>query len=287
MTDSPTTPLRYFASHDGDVKGPFDLDMIEAFILSGHYPHDLQICAEGSKEWTGHAFGIKVPSSPSSGPPAQPVGSKPSGGIPKWVLWGGGIFGVFILMKMLIEMFIGESTSSPRSSSYTPSAPAYTTTSTAKSAAARSAANPPSAAIEDKPPFDPTKPFESVSLSKTNKFTSGSAPTPDDVVYKDLQGRSFRVSNSDYVRLSKQRDALTAEDSIISADQSKIDAYRNSLERERSYLNRTNGAEIDNFNTKIDRLNSANTELKRRWDAYNRRVDAFNSELSRVGTPIR
>jgi hypothetical protein len=35
----------------GEVKGPFDLDMIEAFVLSGYYPRGVQICAEGSKEW--------------------------------------------------------------------------------------------------------------------------------------------------------------------------------------------------------------------------------------------
>ena len=53
-SDSPVDTLRYFVSHNGEVKGPFDLDMIEAFILSGHYPRGVRICAVDSKEWRSY-----------------------------------------------------------------------------------------------------------------------------------------------------------------------------------------------------------------------------------------
>ena len=43
--DSPVAALRYFVSNNGEVNGPFDLDMIEALILSAV-----------QKEWTTEIF---------------------------------------------------------------------------------------------------------------------------------------------------------------------------------------------------------------------------------------
>jgi hypothetical protein len=48
MPESWTSAIRYFVAHSGETKGPFDMDMIEAFVLRGYYPRDVQICAEDS-----------------------------------------------------------------------------------------------------------------------------------------------------------------------------------------------------------------------------------------------
>ncbi len=97
MSDS-TSTLRYFVSYNGEVKGPFDLDMIEAFMLSGHYSQDIQICLEGSNEWKTHCVKLKAEPSESPAQQRQPVGAKPNGGLLKWLLVGGGTLGVSFLM---------------------------------------------------------------------------------------------------------------------------------------------------------------------------------------------
>jgi hypothetical protein len=282
MTDSPTTPLRYFASYNGEVKGPFDLDMIEAFILSGHYPQDVQICAEGSNQWKSHSLAVKAPAQPlPQQQSTRPVSSKPAVSIPKWVLWSGGILGVFIVMT-LMKMFTGENTpsASPRPTAYSTSAPPVSKTpySSEYDALVTAAA---------KPTLDPTKPFKPVTLPKTYNSTPAPAATAALVMYKGSRGQTFSVSQSDSLRLSKQRDALTAEESAISAIQAQRDAYSGNLERERTYLDRTSQFAIDAYNVKVDNLNTANQQLRQRLAAFNRGVDAFNAELERVGTPVR
>jgi hypothetical protein len=264
VPDSHTAPLRYFVSHNGEVKGPFDLDMIEAFILSGHYPRGVQIRAEGSNQWKSHSFEVKT-APPPLPPPlpqqfSQPVGSKPSGGVPKWALWGGGILGVFILMKM----FSGGNTATPSSvsSSYAPKATPY-----------------PSGLTTSRP--------TTYSNYRTYYSTPVSVATPADVMYRDANGRTYSVPHTAYLRLSKERAAIEQEEAAISAIQVNQKAYSVNIELERTYLDRTNQYEIDAFNEKIDNLNAAHAQLKQRIDTFNRSIDAFNAELERVGTPVR
>jgi hypothetical protein len=251
---------RYFVSHNGEVKGPFDLDMIEAFILSGHYPHGVQICAQDSNQWKSHSFEVKAAPPPLPQQSSQPVGSKPSGGVPKWALWGGGILGVYILMKM----FSGGDSATPSSvsSSYAPKATPY-----------------PYGLTTPRPTLYPTY--------RTYYSTPVSVATPADVIYRDTNGRTFNVPHNDYLRLTKQRDAIDQEEAAITAIQAKEKAYSDSLESERIYLDRTNQYEIDAFNEKVDNLNAAHAQLRQRIKMFNRSIDAFNAELERVGTPVR
>lgn len=235
------------------MKGPFDLDMIEAFILSGHYPPGVQICAEDSNQWKSHSVEVRGVPPPLPQQSTQPVGSKPSGGIPKWMLWTGGIIGVWILTKVF-------------SSSETTADSARTTYSAAAS---------PGTGMEDKAP-----------LPGTYNSTLAPRSSPDDVLYKDLQGRTFRVPHSDYLRLSKKRDALTVEDSSISAAQSQLAIAKSRLEQRRLYLDRTNQSAIDEYNEEVDQFNIAHAQLTERLGTFNQRIDSFNAELARVGTRI-
>ena len=106
-------------------------------------------------------------------------------------------------------------------------------------------------------------------------------------MYKDSAGNTFRVSNSDYQRLSKVRLGISQEEAAISAIQTKIDAYGEDLDREKSYLDHTSQSAIDTYNAKVDKLNEANARLKIRLRTFNASVDDFNADLARVGTPIR
>lgn len=260
MSDSHTAPLRYFVSHHGEVKGPFDLDMIEAFILSDHYPRGVQIRAEGSNQWKSHSFELKAAPPPLPQQSSQPVGSKPSGGVPKWALWGGGILGAFILMKM----FSGGNSATPSSvsSSYAPKATPY-----------------PSGLTTLRP--------TTYSNYRTYYSTPVSVATPADVMYRGTNGRTYSVPHVAYLRLSKERAAIDQEEAAINAIQANQKAYSDSIESERTYLDRTNQYEIDAFNEKIDNLNAAHAQLKQRIDIFNRSINAFNAELDRVGTPVR
>ena len=83
--DSPVGPLRYLVSHNSEVKGPFDLDMIEAFILNGHYPRGVRICAVGSKEWRSYLPPIPTSPAPASGQSDQSPVVKTAGSTPKWI----------------------------------------------------------------------------------------------------------------------------------------------------------------------------------------------------------
>jgi peptidoglycan hydrolase CwlO-like protein len=122
---------------------------------------------------------------------------------------------------------------------------------------------------------------------RTYYSTPVSTATPAEVLYRDTNGRTFSVRHNDYLRLSKQREAIAQEEAAITAIQFKQKAYSDSIESERTYLDRTNQYEIDAFNAKIDNLNAAHAQLKQRIDIFNRSIDAFNSELERVGTPAR
>jgi hypothetical protein len=258
MSDSPKSAARYFVSHNGEVKGPFDLDMIEAFILSGHYPQNVQICSEGSNQWKSHCVAVEALPPVVPRQPSQSVGSKPTGRILKWMLVAGGTLGVLILMGI----FGPSSPPSSSSSSYAPKATPY-----------RNALTTP-------------RP-NTYSIPWTNYPTPESVATPADVMYRGTNGRTYSVPHVAYLRLSKERAAIDEEDRAITAIQANQEAQSASIESERTYLDRTNQYEIDAFNAKIHRLNAEHAQLKQRIDIFNRSIDAFNSELERVGTPAR
>ena len=250
MPEAHTSTTRYFVSHNGETKGPFDLDMIDAFILSGHYPKGVQVCAEGSDKWSPHT-------SRGEGLPAI---NHPFINVPKWMYIGGGILALVVFCKI-----VGTENSSKGDSSST----RYS------SSASSSTYIPPT-----------SRPSSANSVPATYS-TPRAAATPADVMYKDSAGNTFRVSNSDYQRLSKVRLGISQEEAAISAIQTKIDAYGEDLDREKSYLDHTSQSAIDTYNAKVDKLNEANARLKIRLRTFNASVDDFNADLARVGTPIR
>jgi len=49
---SDTPAARYYVTHEGRVRGPFDLDLIEAMVMSGNFPPNIPVCKAGSQEWS-------------------------------------------------------------------------------------------------------------------------------------------------------------------------------------------------------------------------------------------
>jgi GYF domain 2 len=69
---------RYYVTLEGQVRGPFDLELIEAMVLSGNFPPRVPVCKVGSQEWS------PLPPSPgastSTSKVGEPTKSNRSGG---------------------------------------------------------------------------------------------------------------------------------------------------------------------------------------------------------------
>lgn len=244
MNEAVSSGSQYFVWQNGEVKGPFDLDMVEAFILSGHYPKDVQICAEGSTQWHSHSPTIGSPEHATRPFGATPVPPNPSQGVATWKI----VVGILIGLGMLAAIC---------------STGTRDTTTPGKS-------------LSDTPVV--TRPTGS--LPRTYYPSPAASP---DVLYKGVGGHTYMVPNSDSGRLSRWKEALEQEEAVVNAAEASLDAEQTELERHRAYLDRTNQYEIRDFNTKVDAFNAKNLEVKRKTAAFNAHVDAFNKDLARVG----
>lgn len=279
MGDPRSNPLRYFVSNNGETKGPFNLDLIDAFILSGHYPEEVRIRGEGSNEWKEHAPVVDM-----AAPTVQPDSPRFAARIPKWLFWVGGGIGLWFTVKFLIEAGNSQALSrsasvqspstSHRSGYSTPSSTPYVTLTESER----------SKYVQKARGYGLSSSTGLGTPSSSLASTPTTAETPADVIYKGANGKTYRVPHSDYLRLSKQRADIDEEDAAITSLQAKQKTYSDNIELERAYLDRTSQYQIDGFNQKIDRLNLAHAKLKQRIDAFNRSIDAFNAELERVGT---
>jgi hypothetical protein len=77
-SDTPAT--RYYVTHDGEVRGAFDLELIEAMVLSGNFPPNVSVCKVGSQEWSPLPPALGRPACvPASTAKQPPQSSKSSG----------------------------------------------------------------------------------------------------------------------------------------------------------------------------------------------------------------
>lgn len=219
--------------------------MIEAFILSGHYPKGVHICREGSDEWGRHYPKNECPRPPVASQAIPQRKTPAKAGTPKSVFVGCGIL-------FLVSIFMVIASAQRQSSS----------------------SNAPIATPRYMPKHTSSLPSPEPTATSDNR------------IYTDAQGNSFRVSNSDFQRLSLQRDALVQEQDEISTIRSKLDAYAANLGSEETYLDGTSQAAIDAYNAKVEKLNNENAQMNSRLRTFNAEVDSFNAELARVGTPM-
>lgn len=258
MTISKNTKSRFYVEINGDVKGPFELDLIEAFMLSGHYPEVIRIKREGSEEWKSHSIRESAtPPSTSSQSRPQPVRPKSPSIFSDWRLILGGIVVAFLIFKGMSNG--GSKPTSRYSSSATPR------------------------------PYKPTPATVLPSTSSSQSPSKYVAPraTPAETLYKGANGRTYRVPHSEYSRLSRMQSALTEQKASLDQFETQVNALESQITRDKALLDRTSQYQIDSYNQKIDRFNRANEQLKSRVDAFNSGVDTFNTELERVGTLTR
>jgi hypothetical protein len=245
---------RYFVSHNGEEKGPFNLDLIEALVMSGHYPRSIMLREEASHDW--QAPFERVAAEPPA-PPRAPAPSRKGSSAWIWV--------VSLIIVAVIVFAVAESNKKP-------------TAHVASTGSARQRPVPIPDCGGSKTPTTTTVP------AKVDRPRS--APSTDTLV-KDDQGRTYRVSNSEYRRLSLLRSDLMQEEAALMALQERVKALGGELSRAQVNLNRRSQAAVDAFNQQVDRYNALNEEANQKLNRFNRGVDAFNTELARVGTPIR
>ena len=270
-------PPLYFVLHQGQEQGPFDLDFIEAMIMSGVFPTAINVRQPESAEWVplaqitalAHHQASPPPLSSAAPSPVAPKRSKKKADSVKQFAWIAGIVGGAFLLWL------------------------------ASTVASSTRHKKPTAALDDSSPA-PSRPASSSFTATPSSVTRNRVPqtsysppateTPpidDSKLYRDSTGRTYRVPHSEYNRLTVMELALTPKRVLVDQSEAEFNSLKQQVENSRITLDRTNQYEIDAFNAKVHRLNAFNDSHHALVNDYNRGVDSYNTELARVGTLIR
>ena len=279
--DTPSDQPLYFAAIDGQERGPYQLDFIEALVLSGVFSSDVQVRKQDSPNWVKLSSIIApktVPPPPapkSSVPPTlpsqrpkavSPPMSSQLKGCGSQLLSIGCVFLAIVCSAAVKSCNSPSQTYSPTYSS--PPAATYTPPPTSKPA----------------PVFSPAPvPQSSVSPDQST-VTPATAPETTYSV-QDSSGRSYRVSHSDYEILGQKEAALTSLLGVINRMKTNREYESREIERERATVDNTDQAALDLFNAKVDKYNQEGTLLDQQIDAYNAGVNDHNDYLLQVGKP--
>ena len=251
----------YFVTHEGQNRGPFDLEMIEAMALAEHFPADVPIRRCGTDEW--------VPLDSRSLPPALPSGEF---AMPSKKNKGASAANIlFIAVGSLVVLLIGANILKKDKPSHSGSNSFSKTeyTSLASSYTPPKTTNLPSS-------FKPAKSTDTLPKESS-----------DSKLYRSANGQTYRVPNNAYQRLIIRRTELDAKQRLVKSDKEEVDSLSAELNRLKSTINRSSQYQVDSFNKKVNAYNAKNNQLQIQIDSFNSAVDNFNEELARVGTPVR
>ena len=265
----------YFVTHEGQNRGPFDLEMIEAMALAEHFPADVPIRRCGTDEW--------VPLDSRSLPPALPSGEF---AMPSKKNKGASAANIlFIAVGSLVVLLIGANILKKDKPSHSGSNSFSKTeyTSLASSYTSPKATYTPSTAS-----YTPPKTTNLPSSFKPAKSTDTlPKESSDSKLYRSANGQTYRVPNNAYQRLIIRRTELDAKQRLVKSDKEEVDSLSAELNRLKSTINRSSQYQVDSFNKKVNAYNAKNNQLQIQIDSFNSAVDNFNEELARVGTPVR
>jgi hypothetical protein len=289
----------YYALIEGQERGPYQLDFIEALVLSSVCGPDVKIRRKDKTQWIS-LDSIVPPSIPlrqipkQSPPPiAQkrpPAPAKKGSGCGS-VAWT--IFVIVIVSGISKSCNSSTSTYTPRTPSYTPP-PAYTYTPPAP---------PPVVAPEQTQPVDspanlnPTtpqtllRPAEPAPVAEVPAPIPSTLPSPpqnppetDDSIVDD-SGHTFRVPHAYTIILDAKKAGLNRLlGSINQLKRSRAAAGRQ-IDLDRANLDNTDQAAVDSFNVEVDRYNQQGDLLDKTIDQYNAGIQNYNDYLSKIGTP--
>jgi len=297
---------RFYVTVSDEVQGPYDLDFIEAMVLSGIYPPDVPVCGEGSEEW--NALGGVRPATLSAEPAkAAPAAIRlnpmpPKGKNARNVLIGAGVVAFIVILSAVINSSsTGGGTQSATPTSAPPSVSEQASQARGGTAAEAAAAdawmkangfshggsNGPTAADlggYTPPPLSVSTAGIISGLPRSQDDFASATPSPS---YLKFDGKTYRVSDSDNAALQVRQDEMQAKAKVLADSKSEAKDLGDEIERERTFLDRTDQDAVDRFNRKVDRYNALGEQADRQLGEYNTMVDSYNSELVRVGTPVQ
>jgi hypothetical protein len=289
MPASPSSQTdRYLVHHQGQVQGPFDVDFIEAMVMAGVYPFSVIVERPATSERL--PFSKLVAAADSRPPPQKNDGSSriqiqmaaPDPRLPPQqnprskkaksetaIAWVVGVFAIFMVLWMITSA----------------TSPKKPTPSRVVASADRNNPSSINTPAENHIPSSAETKSSPVASNSTYAPTVNTPPA-DTMVYRDASGRTYRVSHSDYYRLSGMKSALLIKKSGMDAEETRLKSLATEVDRDEATLNRYNQYSVDSFNRKVSQVNAMNNRVQSLVNDYNQDVDAFNRDLQRVGTPI-
>ena len=253
--------LRYYVSHDGQVRGPFNLQMIEVMVLAGHFPADLFVCREGTEEWIPLNSLNQPPrlKNEEISSPEKNYGADSSANTSLKI-----VASVVALIIVGTAISILSKPSKPNSYS-----------------SAKTSYKPPASS------YAPPKVTDaSPSYTSKTEYRSPNAIS-DTTQFRNAQGQTFRVPKSSYERLIAKKALLDDKERSIKLAQAELPSLRTELNRLEDSIDRTSQAQIDLYNAKASAYNSKNNQIQIQIDYLRIAIKDFNAELERVGTPVR
>jgi GYF domain 2 len=224
---------RYYVTVEGQVRGPFDLDLIEAMVLSGNFPPGVPVCKVGSQEWS------PLPPSPRAATPTwtagQPTKSNRSGGTKRV---GAVVVGIIVIL-FVVGAFLNNQQGTQPSAAQQP-APTY---------------NSSPAPLQNTPP------------STTDyRDPAGRTYRVPDWVHRDLLAKESSINAQEASLNSLKSEVEALRNQIESkrpyldkTSQYAVDAFNEEVHRYNA-LNQQLKEGIDAFNASVD---DYNTELVR------------------------
>lgn len=297
---------RFYVTVSNAVQGPYDLDFIEAMVLSGIYPPEVPVCREGSQEWKalGGVRPADLPPEPVKAAPAPiraaPMPSK-NNNARNVLIVAGIVAGIVVLLAVNNSSSMGGSAQSATTAYSPPQEPASQTSGGSTAGAATAApwmkefnrltqdksSGPNSAGAAAAEAWLRANGFAHGGSNGPSTADAGSyTPTPSPS-YLQFNGKTYRVSESDNIALQARQDEMAPKSRALEASQSNAKELGDEIERERASLDNTDQAAVDRFNEKVDRYNTLHGEIEQQLNEYNALVDAYNAELVRVGTPVQ
>lgn len=253
--------LRYYVTHDGHVRGPFDLKLIEVMVLAGQFSANLSVCKDGTEEWIPLNSLIQPPhlKNEEISSPKKNYGSDSSANISMKIV-------ASVVALIIVGTAISVFSKPTKSNSY----------SRAKTSYKKSPSS-----------YNPTKAtYPSSSYTTKTEYSSQNASS-DSTLYNDAQGRTYRIPNASYQRINAKKAQLEIKQRSINLAQSELDSLSREIDRLRGTIDKTSQYQIDLFNDRVRTYNTKNSQTQIQIDYFNAAVDDFNAELIRVGTLIR
>jgi hypothetical protein len=284
----------YYVLNKGTVQGPYELPFIEALVLAGQLPRDVNLSKDGKIAWERLDVLTLPPLPPNRGaalppgillndpPPirgsvAPPATPRPSGGVK--------VPGCLITFAILVG--IGAISSWLKQPSYQP--PAYQPT-----------AEPAAAQTQDPTVQQSTLVQPAADASTSPQAVPATTAFGDPVVQPTVQtpppvttyqmtganGKLYRIPHSEYQILEPRKQQLDTTSTQIEKYRAYVDSLSTKVDADRASLDNTDATAVSAFNDEVDSYNAAHARLGTAIDSYNQSVDSYNADLDRYGTPV-